>query len=126
MKEQYKSTIILQLVELVDEQQALIGDLLKEDAFTPEIHEAVKRITLKFDNCKRDILLIIGDEATSRIECCQKYGKHNKKCAKLAKWIFTGDNQAYCGIHVRQFLKRALRPIFQPSQDTSFGWGERS
>lgn len=48
-----------------------------------------------------------------RIICCvEKYGKHDRKCDKPAKWIFTGDGKPYCGIHARQFLRRGLRPIW--------------
>lgn len=58
--------------------------------------------------------LIVAAMEEKPIVCSvEKYGPYNQKCNRLAKWIFTGDNKPYCGIHARQFLKRALRPIWQ-------------
>jgi hypothetical protein len=45
-----------------------------------------------------------------------KYGKHNKKCNRLAKWIYKLNGKPYCGIHARQFLRRGLWPVWQEEE----------
>lgn len=111
-----EKSIILQLVELVDEQQALIGDLV--DGYQPAsydsakaIAEAVKRIKLTFENCKRDITLLIG-----KPQCIQKYGDPPRDCYFKPRWYFCNPQTKelegpYCAAHARQFKREALRPI---------------
>lgn len=108
--------IILQLIELVDEQQALIGDLTKEYQPTSfdtakAIAEAVERIKLKFENCKRDINLMIGEPI-----CIQKYGDPPHVCRFKPRWYFLNSQTRelegpYCAAHSRQFTPEGLRPI---------------
>lgn len=111
-----EKSIILQLVGLVDEQQALIGELTEQ--YQPmsqdsarAIAGAVKRIKLKFENSKRDIGLLIGEP-----KCIQEYGDPPRLCRFTPKWYFLNPHTKelegpYCATHARQFLTGALRPI---------------
>lgn len=55
--------LITGLIEIIDEQQALIVELIEEGPeteYTSEVKEALKRIAAKTENLKRNVDLILA------------------------------------------------------------------